>query len=68
MVTVDDYELIRRKFFLDGVSQRAIAAELGIRPLTAEQRAGQRDAIRAGLRVAGAPPRLATYDVREFVY
>jgi DNA-binding transcriptional MocR family regulator len=29
MLTVDDYELIRRKFFLDGVSQRAIAAELG---------------------------------------
>jgi hypothetical protein len=29
MLTADDYELIRRKFFLDGVSQRAIGAELG---------------------------------------
>jgi len=29
MLTVEDYELIRRKFFLDGMSQRAIAAELG---------------------------------------
>ena len=28
MLTVADYELIRRKFFLDGVSQRAIAEEL----------------------------------------
>jgi transposase len=29
MLTVADYELIRRKFFLDEMSQRAIAEELG---------------------------------------
>jgi len=29
MLTVADYELIRRKFFLDGESARAIARELG---------------------------------------
>jgi transposase len=29
MLTVADYELVRRKFFLDGMSQRAIAEELG---------------------------------------
>lgn len=29
MLTVDEYELIRRKHFVDGMSQRAIARELG---------------------------------------
>jgi len=29
MLTVDDYELIRRKHLVDGMSQRAIALELG---------------------------------------
>ncbi len=29
MLTVDDYELIRRKHLVDGMSQRAIARELG---------------------------------------
>ncbi len=29
MLTVADYELIRRKFYLDGMSQRSIADELG---------------------------------------
>ena len=29
MLTVDDYELIRRKHLIDGMSQRAIAQELG---------------------------------------
>ena len=29
MLTVDDYELIRRKHLIDGMSQRAIARELG---------------------------------------
>ena len=28
MLTVDDYELIRRKHLIDGMSQRAIAQEL----------------------------------------
>lgn len=29
MLTVDDYELIRRKYFIDGMSRRQIARELG---------------------------------------
>ena len=29
MLTVDDYELIRRKHLVDGMSQRAVAKELG---------------------------------------
>ena len=29
MLTVDHYELIRRKYFVDGMSHRAIARELG---------------------------------------
>jgi len=45
-----------------------LATERGIRGLTAPERAAQRQAIRARLVVAGAGPKIATYDVREFVY
>ena len=45
-----------------------LATEHGIRGLTAPERAAQRQALRERLVVAGAGPKLATYDVREFVY
>jgi len=45
-----------------------LAAEHGIRGLTAPERAAQRQAIRARLVVEGPGPKIATYDVREFVY
>jgi len=45
-----------------------LAAAEGVRPLTAEARTAQRAAMRARLRFAAAPPQIATYDVREFVY
>ena len=45
-----------------------MAADAGVEPLTDLERRGQRDRIRAGLRFAGAPPQIATYDIREFTY
>lgn len=51
-----------------GTPYPVLASERAIRPLSAEQRAEQRGAIREGLRFAGAPPHVATYDIREFVY
>jgi hypothetical protein len=39
-----------------------------IEPLSVEQMQAQRREIEAGLRFAGQPPKLATYDIREFVY
>jgi radical SAM superfamily enzyme YgiQ (UPF0313 family) len=45
-----------------------IAERDAIEPLTVEQMHTQRRAVEAGLRFAGSPPRLATYDIREFVY
>ena len=43
-----------------------LAAQQGIRALTAIERAAQRDAIRAGLPASGV--KSSHYDVREFVY
>jgi radical SAM superfamily enzyme YgiQ (UPF0313 family) len=45
-----------------------IAKEDEAEPLTAEQMRAQRRMIEAALRFAGSPPKLATYDIREFVY
>jgi hypothetical protein len=45
-----------------------IAAQDHIEPLNAVQMRAQRRAIETGLRFAGAPPKLASYDIREFVY
>ena len=45
-----------------------IAAASGVRPLAPESRAAQRVEIRAGLRFSSAPPQIATYDIREFIY
>ena len=39
-----------------------------IEPLSVERMQAQRREIEAGLRFAGQPPKLATYDIREFVY
>jgi hypothetical protein len=45
-----------------------IAERDAVKSLTVEQMHAQRHAIEAGLRFAGSPPKLATYDIREFVY
>ncbi len=45
-----------------------IAARENIEALSVRQLAEQRCAIQAGLRFDGPPPKLATYDIREFVY
>ncbi len=45
-----------------------LALDASIRPLTADERRRQRLAIESGLRFPAAPPRIATYDIREFVY
>ena len=50
-----------------GTPYPALASERAIGPLSAERRAEQRRTIREGLRTT-SPPRVATYDVREFVY
>lgn len=43
-------------------------AATGIRPLTASERALQRIEIERRLSFPGPPPRIASYDIREFVY
>ena len=44
------------------------AAKEGIRALTAAERSAQRHAIESRLAFASSRPKVATYDVREFVY
>jgi hypothetical protein len=51
-----------------GTVYRADATRAGLRALTSTEREAQRLRIRNGLQFAGAAPRLARYDVREFVY
>jgi hypothetical protein len=51
-----------------GTSYPGQAASEDVQPLSAAERLAQLDAIRAGLAFAGPPPRLARYDVEEFVY
>jgi len=53
---------------LPGTTYPRLAAADGIRSLTPAERRAQRRALRAGLTFAGAPPKIATYDIREFVY
>jgi hypothetical protein len=53
---------------VDGTDYPTLAAGAGIRALTPAERAAQRQAILAGLRFAGPPPKIARYDVREFIY
>jgi hypothetical protein len=45
-----------------------IAEYDAVKPLTVDQMRAQRRAIESGLKFIGAPPKLATYDIREFVY
>jgi hypothetical protein len=54
---------------LPGQPYGQIAERDEVEPLTVEQMRAQRCAIEAGLRF-GSPPtfRVATYDIREFVY
>ncbi len=53
---------------VEGTPYPRLAAAQAIAPLTAAERREQERTIRGGLRFAGAPPQLATYDIREFVY
>ena len=46
----------------------ALTASAAIRRLTPGELVAQRQRMRAGLAFSGAPPKLATYDMREFVY
>ena len=45
-----------------------IAEYDAVKPLTADQMHAQRREMESGLKFSGAPPKLATYDIREFVY
>ncbi|CAG0929574.1 hypothetical protein TFLX_01372 [Thermoflexales bacterium] len=49
-----------------GAPYPVLAAQLGIRALTAPERAAQRNTLRSGLRPSGV--KISNYDVREFVY
>jgi hypothetical protein len=53
---------------IPGTAYPALASGAGIRALTPAERAAQRQAIREGLQFDGAPPKIASYSVREFVY
>jgi len=50
-----------------GAEYGALAAEAGVRRLSGDGVRAQAGATRAGLRLA-SPPKLATYDIREFIY
>ncbi len=45
-----------------------LAAQRGIHSLSASELVEQRQAIRARLQFAAAPPKVSNYDIREFVY
>jgi hypothetical protein len=51
-----------------GTAYPRLARKEDVRPLPPAQRRAQEKAIRAGTRFRGAPPKMAAYDVREFVY
>jgi hypothetical protein len=53
---------------MPGTAYPVLAVESHLSPLSISERHEQRRAIRAGLRFAGAPPVISSYDVREFVY
>jgi hypothetical protein len=54
--------------FLPGQPYGQIAERDAVEPLTADQMRAQRREIESGLEFTSAPPKLATYDIREFVY
>jgi radical SAM superfamily enzyme YgiQ (UPF0313 family) len=47
---------------------REIAAAEGVELLTRAEMRAQMEAIRAGLRFPGSPPKISVYDIREFTY
>jgi len=53
---------------LPGQPYGQIAEYDAVKPLTVDQMRAQRRAIESGLKFIGAPPKLATYSIREFVY
>ena len=53
---------------LPGQPYGQIAEYDAVEPLTVDQMRGQRRAIESGLKFTGTPPKLAAYDIREFVY
>ncbi len=53
---------------MPGDAYARAAREAGIRALTGEERAAQRDAIAGAIQFPSSAPQMATYDVREFVY
>ena len=53
---------------LPGQPYGQIAEYDAVKPLTVDQMHTQRREIESGLKFAGMPPKLATYDIREFVY
>jgi len=53
---------------MPGTTYPGLVEAAGIQPLGPAGRRTQRDTIRHGLRFPGPPPKMSTYDVREFVY
>jgi hypothetical protein len=65
----DDFVYVSQLIEQAGTPYPQLAADQGIRRLTPGECVAQRDEIARALRARFArPPRLATYDVREFVY
>jgi hypothetical protein len=53
---------------IPGTTYPTLAEAANVRALTPAERHAQRQAIQGGLRFAGPPPKVASYDIREFVY
>ncbi len=53
---------------IPGTPYPARAAQAGLRALTPEECRAQRRRIREGLRFPGPPPKITSYNIREFVY
>ena len=66
---LDSGDIVYFSEFVDepGSEYAELAAAAGVRALAGEQVRAQAEAIRAGLRFTHAP-KLATYDIREFIY
>ena len=65
MLTVDDYELIRRKHFVDGLSGRAIAKELGHSRKTVAKAIA--NPVPPGYRLSGPRERPAIEEYRTWI-
>jgi hypothetical protein len=65
----DDFVYVSQLVEHAGTPYPQLAADQGIRPLTPDECHAQRGEITRAVRARFAqPPRLASYDVREFVY